>query len=111
MQTIMENFAGQKVAMAREMENWLIEKVYNITFTNGDKLEFDGQGNWTEISCPASAVPAGLVPAAIRHYVDRHYPDTPIIQILRYRKEYDVELTTGLMLLFNTDFQVVETNN
>lgn len=107
-QTLLDNFAGRKVAMAREMENGLIGKSFNIVFTNGDELEFDGNGQWKEIICRTSPVPSSLLPSAIARYTARNYPAAYVTQIFRYGEEYDVELSTGLMLSFNDHLRVVE---
>lgn len=109
-QLITKNFSGKKVALAK-METGFFDRSYDVIFTNGDKVEFDKAGNWTEITCKHSAVPAALVPAAISKYVQAHYPGTKIIQIEKDRKEYDVELSSGLEITFNAKFQVTDIDN
>ena len=39
------------------MESDWFDKSYDVIFTNGDKLEFDKKGVWTEVNCKYSAVP------------------------------------------------------
>lgn len=109
-QIIQKNFASHKVALAK-VESGLIEKSYDVIFTNGDKLEFDRNGKWTEISCKTSSVPSALVPATIAQYVTTNYPGTNIVQIERDRKEYDVKLSTGLEITFNSKYQVIDIDN
>ena len=64
-QFISDHFSGHKVAMAK-MDSELFEKSYEVIFTNGDKVEFDRSGEWTEVQYREGAVPAAIVPAAIR---------------------------------------------
>ena len=37
----------------------------------GDKVEFDGKGNWTELKCKYSQVPVRLIPQAIKKICER----------------------------------------
>lgn len=100
-------FKGKKVALAKQ-ESGLIEKSYDVVFTNGDKVEFDRKGNWKEIECKGSSVPAKLVPAAIKKYVNTNYAGNRIIKIEKDRTEYDVELSNGIEITFNKNFQVID---
>lgn len=104
---ISQNFAKHQVALTK-MEVDLLDRSYNVFFTNGDKLEFDRKGNWTEISCKKDGVPAALVPQAIANYVKTHQPDAKIIKIERENKTYDVNLSNGFEYTFNKKFKVVD---
>ncbi len=109
-QLIRKNFSKHKVALAK-VESSLVEKSYDVIFTNGDKVEFDRSGNWTEVSCKTSGVPAAVIPAAIASYVSKNYAGSRIIQIERDRKEYDVTLSNGMEITFNAKFQVTDIDN
>lgn len=106
-QMIKKNFPNNKVAMAKQ-EKDVLKTSYDVVFTNGDKIEFDSKGNWTEISCKNSFVPLALIPVQIQNYVQQNYPDNKIIEIDRDKKEYDVKLSNGIEITFNTKFQVIE---
>lgn len=106
-QTISKHFNGKQVALAK-LDNDLLDKSYDIIFTDGCKVEFDSKGNWTEIVCPTCGVPAELVPAAITQYVKQHYASKKIHKIERSKKEYEVELNDGMEITFNTSFQVTD---
>lgn len=107
-QTLKKHFAGHKVALAK-MESGLLEKSYDVIFTNGGKIEFNRRGEWTEISCKAAdgGVPQALMPSQIRQYVKQHYPSARILAIER-DKEYEVELTGRVELTFNASFQLID---
>ena len=47
---IKSHFADQSVAVAK-LENDFMYKNYDVIFTNGDKVEFDKKGNWTNVDC------------------------------------------------------------
>ena len=74
---IKQYFPTAKVAMAK-METDLFDKSYDVIFTNGDKLEFDKRGAWTEVNCKYSSVPGNVMPAQIQKYVSTNYPDAKV---------------------------------
>lgn len=106
-QFIQTYFGTHQVAIAK-MESDFLSKSYDVIFTNGDKVEFDKKGDWTNIDCEYSAVPMEVVPDAIKSYVNKHYPNAKIKQIEKERKGYDVELTNGWDIKFDKSFRVVE---
>ncbi len=106
-QIIKKHFSGKKVALAK-METGLFEKSYDVVFNNGEKVEFDRKGNWTEIDCKMSSVPAALIPAKIKQYVKSTYPGAKIIQIEVDASEYEVKLSNRLEVTFNKSFQVID---
>ena len=118
-QILKKDFGKMKVALAK-MESGLFDTSYDIIFTNGDKVEFDGKGNWSlyqrapgaesaELDC--SQVPVRLIPQAIKKYVNENYPSAKVIEMERDRSEYDVKLSTGLEITFNKKFQVIDIDN
>jgi hypothetical protein len=98
------------VAMAK-METDFLSKSYDVIFTNGDKVEFDKKGEWTNIDCEYSSVPSDVIPAAIHAYVNKNYPNAKVKQIEKDRKGYDVELTNGWDITFDKAFRVVDLDN
>jgi hypothetical protein len=106
-QFIKKHFANKEISIV-VVESGIIEKNYDVIFANGDKVEFDGKGEWTNVDCEYSAVPVAVIPAAIKAYVDKHYPDAKVKQIEKDRREYDVELTNGWDIKFDKSFRVVE---
>lgn len=77
---------------------------YDVVLANGHKVEFDAAGNWTDVDAPAGqSIPNGFYPAAIDIYVGETYNGTGINEISKTASGFDVELTTGVDLLFNAD--------
>lgn len=105
-QTINTHLPGRKIAIAK-VESELFSKSYTVIFTNGEKIEFDGRGRWTEVKCKRSAVPASLVPAQIAQYIRANYPDCRILEIER-DDEYEVKLSNHVEVTFNKKFEVVD---
>ncbi len=106
-QVITANFSDKKVALAK-VETGLLEKRYDVIFTTGEKIEFDRKGNWTEIDCKLSAVPESLVPEKIKAYVSSNYAGNGILKIERDSREYEVKLSNGIEITFNTNFVVID---
>lgn len=103
-------FANSKVAMAKMETDWL-DKSYDVIFTNGDKLEFDKKGAWTEVNCKYSVVPSELVPVAIRNYVATNYPETKVLKIEKDKHDYEVKLSNGWEIKFDLKFNVIDIDN
>ena len=99
-------FKGHKVALAKQ-DSDLFSKSYDVIFTNGEKIEFDKSGDWTEVKCK-SGVPTQIVPSAIRTYVKNNYPDASIIQIERKRNEYEVKLSNRWEITFDSQMRVID---
>ncbi len=100
-------FKGLKVALAKQ-ETEVFNKNYDVVFTNGDKVEFDKSGKWTEVQCRQSGVPLQIVPAEIQKYVETHYPDATIVGIEREKKEYEIKLSNRLEITFDSKMRVID---
>ena len=106
-QTIKKHFADRQIALAK-MEMEFFGKSYDVIFTNGDKIEFDGRGKWTDIDCKRSQVPDALVPTTIGTFVKKNYPQTTILKIEWNRRTYEVELSNRLELEFDKSFRLID---
>lgn len=106
-QMIKQHFGDKKVAVSK-VETDMLSKSYEVIFTDGDKVEFDGKGNWEEIDCRFSSVPAGVIPAPIMNYVKENYPDTIIKKIEKDRREYEVKLSNRVELSFDMEFNLTD---
>ena len=105
---IKNHFADLSVAMAK-VETDFQDKNYDVVFTNGNKVEFDKKGNWTNVDCEHTQVPVAILPEAIRQYVTQNYPDAKVLKIeVTDRKGYDVELSNGFELEFDKRMNVID---
>ena len=104
---VQKYFSKEKVTLVKE-EWGFFEKSYDIIFTSGTKIEFDRNGNWTEISCKGTSVPQSLVPAAITKYVGHRNPSVNIIGIERDRHGYDIKLSNRTELEFDKKFRLTD---
>ena len=105
---IKNHFADLSVAMAK-VETDFLDKNYDVVFTNGNKVELDKKGNWTNVDCEHTQVPVAILPEAIRQYVAKNYPDAKVLKIeVTDRKGYDVELSNGFELEFDKRMNVID---
>lgn len=81
----------------------LVGKDYDVTLADGTEIEFDSNGNITEIESKSGKIPDGLVMDPIRKYVAENYPQTDIIaySVDHRSYDYDVELSSGVDLEFD----------
>ena len=105
-QFIKRHFGNQQVAVAKVETDFLV-KSYDVIFTNGDKVEFDGKGRWTNVDCEYSQVPAEIIPTDVQKYVVEHYPQAKVLKIeLTDKKGYEVELNNGFEIEFDKHMRV-----
>lgn len=109
-QFIKQHFAGNNIAMAK-VESDFLQKSYDVIFTDGNKVEFDKKGNWTEVNCKLSVVPQGIIPAPIQKYVTTNYADAKILKIERDKADYEVKLSNGWELKFDSKFNLIDIDN
>ena len=107
---ISKYFNGIKMAMVKE-ESGLFYKNYDVIFTNGDKLEFDNNGNWSEVKSIKNGVPNEIIPSQILDYVKSNYPSEKILQIEREDNEYEIKLTNRWEIKFDKKFRVIDIDN
>ncbi len=106
-QFINEYFANNKISYVKEERDFL-EKNYEVVFTDGTKLEFMRNGDWTDVDCRYSEVPAAIVPEQIRKYVQNNYAGEKILQIDRDRNDYELRLSNRLELTFDKNYNIID---
>ncbi len=109
-QFIKQHFAGSNIAMAK-VESDFLQKSYDVIFTDGNKVEFDKKGNWTEVNCKFSVVPQGIILSPIQKYTATNYPDAKVLKIERDKTDYEVKLSNGWELKFDSKFNLIDIDN
>ena len=79
---------------------------YKVVLSGGQKMEFDRNGNWTDIECGFTGVPEALLPAPILTHISQSFPGAQVSSISADWQGYDVELNTGLEIEYDKNFQV-----
>lgn len=82
------------------------DREYKVTFVDGSTVSFDRSGEWEEIYMPFG-IDADLIPMKILDFVEARHPNARIIQIDRDRRDIEVELSNGLDLIFDLNYNFV----
>lgn len=99
-----EHFSDIVVSNVKKEKDGLSGTEYTAYLQNGVQVKFDKNGNWEEVDAPDNmAIPTSFIPGKIVAYIAEHYPSAEINSIDKERNRYDVELTNGLDLEFNSD--------
>ena len=111
-QTFIANNFGNAVVSGATMDDDSRRDRYEVMLSNGIKIEFDHNGEWSSVKTKAnnSQLPDKIIPAKIKQYVNATYPDMGIVEIERERERYEVELANGIEIKFNSNFEVVKTD-
>lgn len=104
-------FNGIEVSYAKEEREALVLTGYEVMFSNGDKVEFDKKGQWTDVDCKYSVVPTGIVPTEIANYVTQKHPQEKIVQIDCDKRDYELELSNGIELKFDLKYNLIGYDN
>lgn len=106
-QFLKTHFKDAKVSYA-SVDREITGKDYKVVFEDGSKVEFGGNGAWTDVEVRTGAVPAAIVPQQIRDQVAEKFPNRKIRSIERDRRGYDVHLDNGLELEFDGKFRMTK---
>lgn len=104
---IKSHFPNSEVSYAT-MDRDFSSTDYEVALSCGTKIEFDGDGEWTEVDCRRNAVSSAIIPEQLKAYVDSNYPTQDICDIQRDKRGWDIKLTSGLELEFDNSFRLVE---
>lgn len=100
------HFEGIEVArVERDTETQGVR--YDVLLRDGTELEFDQNGNWTDVDCKTRAVPVAIVPEPITAYVTAQYPNLLIVQIEHESYGYDIDLSNDLDIRFDPQYNVI----
>lgn len=78
--------------------------LYELKLDNGFEIDFDKDGNWTDIEGNRQQVPDALIPEGILSYVLSNYPSPLFIEgIDKESYGYQLEISNDLDLKFDVD--------
>ncbi len=102
-QVILKNNFKADVSHIKIEKNFGKIKEYDVVLTDGTEITFDSHGNWKDIEVRQNAsVPSSLVPKAIADYVKQNQKNAKITGIEKEKSGYEVELSNGVEIKFNS---------
>ena len=102
------HFGNLQLAFAVEDPKYMGSE-YEVVYTDRTEVEFNTEGEWTSVERRYEAVPAGIVPAEITRYLDTlEFAEGQYIRKISHNRfEWEVELSNGLEIEFDTRFNVI----
>lgn len=104
---IQQNFSGEAIAKVEKNDswyNWDKDEMYEVRLKNGIKLDFNKEGELTEIdSKEGTTIPLEVLPEPIRTYLESHASDAQIVSWERDDDEQEVKLADGRELEFDAN--------
>lgn len=104
------HFAGQEPTYILE-DKETFSKDYKVQFANNIEVEFDKNGNWEDVDGNHQAIPASIIPKKIATYVKTNFPNTAVTKIDKGNWGYEVGLSNGLELEFNSKGNFIKIDN
>ena len=101
-----KHFAGRAVSFAKEDRDFS-GTTYDVRLADGTELEFTSAGEWKEVDGNHTALPLTFIPAQLVKTIQSQHAGDAIVHIERKRRGYQVELASGLELLFDVRFQLI----
>lgn len=93
-------FSDQHIRFVR-MEIEVTKTEYTVRFENGMEIEFNGNGDWDEVESHSECLPSGFLPESILNYLNQHHPNACLHEIARGRHKLEIELASGMEIIFN----------
>lgn len=104
---ISQYYPGVNITRVKQdKDNGRIE--YEAYLSNGHDVTFNSSGEWLDVDAPTGqTIPAGIVPAKIEEYVNANFSGFDINEISKENYGYNVELTNGIDLEFNSNGEFI----
>lgn len=99
--TLLSQYYPNVVVNHIKIDKGVFSDDYEVVLDNGVEIDFDDNGNLTEIDAGRMGVPDGLVMKSIRDYVADNYPGRKIENMNVDRWGYDVEISGDVDLVFD----------
>ena len=106
-----QNFNSAISLVNEEKEFGKVEE-YEVTLSDGTQVTFSSDGEWKSVDTPNNlSVPAGLVPTSIADYVKDKHNGAFIVGIEKEKKGFEVELSNGIDMKFDTSGNFISYDN
>lgn len=100
-------YPDEKISFVTKDDD-LIRPDFNVVLSNGVRIDFDNSGSLDKIEVGKTMMPSGIVPVQISDYVSAHFPEVRIIGYEVGRRTFEVKLSNGMDLKFNTRYALIE---
>lgn len=103
-QTVLSNNFKAKVNHIKIDKDFGRVSEFDVVLNDGTEITFDKNGNWKDVEVKiGSSVPSFFVPNAISNYIKNNQKKATVVGIEKNRSGYDVELSNGVEMKFNSE--------
>jgi hypothetical protein len=103
------HFPGVEItAIVKERDG--IDTDYTVYLANGFDIEFAKSGDWNDVDGRLSPLPESilaLLPKNLQKYVVDTFPNLRMVEVNRERYGYEISLSNGIDLKFNSSGQFI----
>lgn len=102
-----QHFSTETIDKVEEEDSWFSwdkNEMYEVYFANGIRVDFNKEGEPTEVTTREGAViPEEVFPAAIRTYIGSNYPNAQIVSWEKDDDKQEIELDDDREIEFDLD--------
>lgn len=107
-QLIVSNYFKDHSIISVTLEKRVSLIQYEVLFSDGDEIQFNKVGKWTEIKCIKHPVPDNFVPNKIKEVLDTSFPENYVKEIEHDDKLYEIVLDNKIELTFNSSCRLID---
>lgn len=101
------NFPSAKVLYS-SIDDDIIAPDYEVILDNGFEIQFRNDGRLEKVDANSGVISESLIPEKIRDYIKSNYPNVTYKEYEVGARSYEVKISNGLELTFNSEFKVIE---
>lgn len=98
-----------KLTLAYAVEDpKIIGSEYEVIYTDRTEVDFRSDGEWSSVERKYEAVPASIIPTQIADYLAKNFNGQYVKKIDRDKYSWEVEISNGLEIKFDRQFNVID---
>ena len=99
---ISANFANDPIVYAEQDRN-----SFKAELQSGVEIDFDRNGNWTDVASERTPLPTKFIPANIMKAVEGKYPQVPVLEISKEYLSYKLKLGNNREVYVDNNGKIV----
>ena len=99
---IKANFANDQIVYAEQDR-----QSYKVELASGIEIDFDRQGNWTDVAGNNQPINTKFIPSNIMKAVEAKYPQVPVLEISKEYLSYKLKLGNNREVYIDNNGKIV----
>ena len=95
------NFPNDQIVYAEQDR-----QSYKVELSSGVEIDFDRQGNWTDVSGNNRPIPTKFIPTAVLNGVKAKYPQIEVMEISKEYNSYKLKLSNNREVYVSNNGQI-----